>query len=918
MRSVLVAPESVTARHALASRGGDVGGLDARLRRHLGELLARPLYVPESKALLSRWGAHCRDDEAELVFDPWEPRRHRCSKCSRIWSTEQSHRWWVYGYQSWLAERVWLLALYSSRGALAGARERAVETLALLVERYRRWPNADNVLGPSRPFFSTYLESIWVLQLAAAASLLGEQGLLPGDLERDLREHLFRPSADLIADFDEGRSNRQVWNAAALLAIGGALEDSELAERAARGFVKVLEGGLLEDGLWFEGEHYHWFALRGLTWGAGLLATSGGPDLWSDRGAPAAKFRAAFTAPLLTALPDFTLPARRDAKFGVSLRQRRFAELWEMALSQGAVETRWGASLLAHLYDAAIEPGDDLETACTEIERNEPAGGVRRVLLGWKGWLSMQPELPAAEPEAWRPGTAHLEATGLAVIRRDSGATMIGFDYGEPGGGHGHPDRLNLTLVARGTPWLLDFGTGSYVAPSLPWYRSTLAHNAPLVDAVSQAPARGHCVAWDEADGWTWVCAQLPENTAYDGVLLQRTLVAGPGYLLDVLQLLSTSGERQLALPWHGLGAAGLDETGVTFTQGERSLVVKLAGRQPFNVLLRRAPGPPSGAGAAAELEFPVVVAQGEEVTLAACVDLGAGVEELDCSGESFVVRLGAERFHVHSASESGWTVELDRGDPVVLDGLRELPEPVPAAGPLPGLPAERFSIGGAGLARRDAASETVGVCSRVSGAPACDGTLAGFDTSAPLLLDQAVQFRRAERPWGGPEEFSAACHLNHDGEFIYVAVAVTAPGAVFRRGDVPDPEWENENPDIHSDGLQLYVETPLGLFGWLLVPDPDARSRVRVAGVRGGDGEPEMVTRSAWQPAERGYLVTCALDVPEALDGEFGFDLLVNQADEALERRTGQLVFSGARGERLYLAGDRPLNSPLPRVRVG
>ena len=33
--------------------------------------------------------------------------------------------------------------------------------------------------------------------------------------------------------------------------------------------------------------------------------------------------------------------------------------------------------------------------------------------------------------------------------------------------------------------WLDDMGTGSYVDPSLHWYRSTLAHNAPLLDGKS-------------------------------------------------------------------------------------------------------------------------------------------------------------------------------------------------------------------------------------------------------------------------------------------------------------------------------------------------------------------------------------------------------------------------------------------------
>ena len=89
-----------------------------------------------------------------------------------------------------------------------------MESLAALAEAYPRYPNHDNVLGPSRPFLSTYLESVWVLQLAASASLLDDTGALPSDLRARLAEQVFRPSAALIEDFPES-ANRQVWHAAA-------------------------------------------------------------------------------------------------------------------------------------------------------------------------------------------------------------------------------------------------------------------------------------------------------------------------------------------------------------------------------------------------------------------------------------------------------------------------------------------------------------------------------------------------------------------------------------------------------------------------------------------------------------------------------------------------------------------------------
>jgi hypothetical protein len=899
--SLLARPEEIEARKAEVARSADLAAALANLAASVAPLLDRPVYAPEAKAQLSRWGSMCRDDLGPLGFDPWSPHQQRCERCGRIWSTEQSHRWWVYWYQLWLAERVLVLALLSRLSAHPRAGERALEILAALVERYPTYPNADNVLGPSRPFFSTYLESIWVLQLAAATSLLGEAGRVPRRLSSDLREVLFRPSAELISDFDEGRSNRQAWNAAALYALGRMLGEHEMASAASRGpsgILGLVERGLHADGLWYEGENYHWFALRGLTWGVEMLRASEETDLWAGKHELSGRWHAAFRAPLLTVLPDFTQPARRDSRFGVSLRQRRSAELWELAYARARL--RWAPSVLTHVYDPAVPPGEvSLEREITEVERQEPASGVRRNCLGWKGLVWMVPELPETDPGAWRPGTVLLEATGLAVFRRDSGSTYVSVDYGESGGGHGHPDRLNLTLVSQRVPWLLDFGTGSYVAPDLTWYRSTLAHNAPLLDGVSQAPARGSLLAFDERGDFGWVCAQLPDGTAYSGAALQRTVVVTPWYVLDVMQMASVAGERQLALPWHGLGPVTATEEGVSFEAASGdSLRILLVGRQPFQIQLSSAPGPATGEPQ--QLAFPIAVARGETVTLVACLDLSGAVGEIECFEDDFLVRLADGEVHTHSPTDDGWRIDLGRGDPVVLGGVRE-EAVVPEAAP-----------------RTPAAERPAGPaaeCLRIAGPPGLDGTPAGFRTEAPLLLDREDQFRRAEEAWQGPDAFRARAYLNTDGEALFLAIEVTAPEPAFRPPGEPDPELENENPDIHGDGLQVYLDA-YAFYGWVVVPDTARADRLRVSAVRGTDAEPEMVASGSWRMLPNGYSVTLAVVLPELPD-EFGFDLLVNRGRAGRERRVGQLVWSGARGTRLYLAGDRPVTEVLPRVRV-
>lgn len=922
---MIATPATLASRRAAIAASPVLAAMRARLLGELEPFLSRPVYVPTDKALLSRWGSMCRDCHGELGFDPWSPDEQRCRGCGRRWSTPQTRRWWVYWYQLWLAERILQAALLDGLAGDPRCGAKAAEALAAVVERYQDYPNADNVLGPSRPFFSTYLESIWVMQLATAASLLAGAGRVPGPLAADLKSRLFRPSAELILDFDEGRSNRQVWNAAALYALGGVLDDASLRSGAVggpSGLLASIERGLLDDGLWYEGENYHWFTLRGLSWGAELLREAGDVDLWTSDAAPGRKFRAAFRAPVLTALPDFTFPARRDSRFGVSLRQRRMAELWEMRLARTrgqegpeGQDRTFLASLLAHVYDPGQPQPGDTAALITEVERGDEAPGVRREALGWKALLWARPELPPAPPEAWRPGTVHLEATGLAVFRRDEGRTYVSLDYGESGGGHGHPDRLNLTCVVRDVPWLLDFGTGSYVSPSLGWYRTSLAHNAPYLDGASQLPANGHCVAYEVAGDYGWVCAQLPENTAVDGATLQRTIVVTPGYVLDVLQMGSSTGERQLVLPWHGLGEVEADELGLTFTRPESALRVLLSAREPFQVQFGEGYGPAVPGREDERRRFAVVVSQGEEATLAACLSTGGAVEELECIEDGFVVRLAKGGMHVHTATDEGWHIEREHGDPIVLRGLRELPAQPHAAraGPTPATERIFSPLAAApGLAAK--APAAAGRALRVKRRPPLDGSLGGFRTDAPLLLERAEQFRRAEEPWEGAERFAARAWLNHDDDTLYVAVEVTAPEPAFRAPDAADPELENETPDIHSDGLQVYIATSF-FYGWVIVPHGDDRARLRATPARGTDAETGMV-HGGWSPTERGYRVTFAVALPDAAEG-FGFDLLVNRAREGRQRRVGQLVWSGADGQRLYLAGDRPVRAELPWVTV-
>ena len=141
---------------------------------------------------------------------------------------------------------------------------------------------------------------------------------------------------------------------------------------------------------------------------------------------------------------------------------------------------------------------------------------VSRRTLSWWSLLFMSPELPTdPPPPAWSPVSVLLDAQGLALLR--TGNRYVSLECGQYGGGHGHPDRLHLTLHADGTHWLADPGTGSYVSRDLLWYRSTLAHNAPRIDRASQEPGDAVCEAFDTQGEWAWVRGRYGEGPAASG-----------------------------------------------------------------------------------------------------------------------------------------------------------------------------------------------------------------------------------------------------------------------------------------------------------------------------------------------------------------------------------------------------------------
>jgi hypothetical protein len=265
------------------------------------------------------------------------------------------------------------------------------------------------------------------------------------------------------------------------------------------------------------------------------------------------------------------------------------------------------------------------------------------------------------------------------------------------------------------------------------------------------------------------------------------------------------------------------------------------------------------------------------------------GVREVRPAGATIEVETTAGA-HRHLATVEGWEVQTP-GATVRLKGARRPPAPFEP------------------LVLKDRPLVVHGIALPAGEAPALDGTLGGFDTSEPLVLDHEDQYRRSEEPYAGPEEFSATAWVNWSHEALFVAVEVLKPEVIARDPAAPPLRLDNEPDEIHADGVQVYVRLPLAdeVYGLCVVPSTQGGELI-VRGATGTAGGSDMV-QGRWQPTESGYALTLAITLPGWSNlrpgDEIGFDLLVNQAEPDRLRRAGQLVWSGGGGW-VWLRGDR------------
>ena len=316
-----------------------------RLVERAGPVLARMPPIPRWKALLTADGGVCPEDGTRLDLRPVEPGRASLPPVRKgltaVSATIAPGR--TINTSGWRSARPTSPPLRSlaDRDDCRGTGQQLLQAYRL----YLDFPNRDNVLGPSRLFFSTYLESIWV-------RIIWPQPRCCGRADGSLT----RPRGGLDGGGRSREPHRRVRRRS--------LQPANLAQRRIgqhRGLVRGRGAGgrAIEGGPAWSRPPDAW--IRAPT-GCGMRGTTTislpcGDSCWPCGGpvrlvwifSPIRGWRTAslrrFGRPAITALPDFTFPARKDSRFGVSLAQPMYLELWEVGLARLDPAPRAGRSV---------------------------------------------------------------------------------------------------------------------------------------------------------------------------------------------------------------------------------------------------------------------------------------------------------------------------------------------------------------------------------------------------------------------------------------------------------------------------------------------------------------------------------------------------------------------------------------------
>lgn len=450
----------------------------------------------------------CPKHNLQFKFDWDKPLAHYCSACDKDWTGVNRYDWaWIYEVHALNKDYIYqCMYLYLATTDVKYANY--IRSMVLdYAGKYDKWEEHDanrkmTFKHSGKAFAQSLDESNWFTKVAMAYTVI--KPILTKDEIAIIENGCLKPGAKLLLNRPSG-GNWQMWHNSGLAALGVALEDDSIINVAIYknklGYnysVKTLKNS---DGWINEGSpHYHYYPLEALLFTANAVRCRGINLFNSD-------LLDMFVEPIKGVYPDLSFPAHGDGWYGANLLSQ--SALYETA------NARFGNPLINSV----------LSLTYSKKKRLDPEALMSKVHIK-----------PLNKPLI--QSSFSFDASGFALLRNEEHTVVLKF--GGEGIGHGHPDKLSITIHNGKQEIISDFGTSGYGIPDyLQWYKRSLSHNTVTVDAKDQQRSKGKLLSF--VPGKNGGSAVAEANNTYKGVKMQRSLDLKGSELFDQFTCTSDS-----------------------------------------------------------------------------------------------------------------------------------------------------------------------------------------------------------------------------------------------------------------------------------------------------------------------------------------------------------------------------------------
>lgn len=535
-------------------------------------------------------GGHAHDyfcpvHNQQFRFDWESPHAHYCALCDKYWENNNRFDWaWINHVH--LQNRIYLTAcmyLYVATDEKKYA-EYIRDMMLDYASKYLTYLNHDTArkTGPwgGKMFGQSLDEAVWASDVCPAY-MIARPVMTADEIQKIESGHLTPCTNLLLAR--RGSANWQVWHNSGLIALGVALQNDSIINVAVNdpecGYYAQMDKYVHDDGWWSEGSPvYHFYPLRAMLLSADAVRCRN-LSLYDE------KLHKMLAAPALAVYADLFFPSHNDGWYGESLVAQ--ASLYEVAYR------RYNDPLFLELLNRCYR-----HTERNSVEALLNATGIK----------------PALENSSLP--SVNFGNSGFSVLR--SGNKTVVLKYGPHGGGHGHPDKLSISIHDGDKEIVSDMGTTAYGVPAYTrWYRKTLSHSTLTVDGKDQQETTGKLISFQADRKGGQVRAGVVD--AYPGVEMERHLTLDKDVLKDLFTAASSEehlydyvliltekpiftkdGESVMLddAPAYRYITKATKRTmtgSVTCKVGKDRLNIRLSGAEQFEVITGEAPGIPPG-----------------------------------------------------------------------------------------------------------------------------------------------------------------------------------------------------------------------------------------------------------------------------------------------------------------------------------